>query len=275
MDVKAANLEASAMDKERELTNLNVHLTAVKSQNDVLVDQVHELEVSSAEMTLHFEEKFYPHLLTTIFGRRWLLTHGMKPALVNCLHSPEYLSALRSTVGKAIEKENPLAKKLGLTELQPYVDKLMVHIHHSPDKVVVGAFTISLDVDISSIRTSNVMPTTADTTTALSTTFASASTIAPISVDDYEVMGTDDQAGADGIADPFSNVDDAEMNIPQSIFTVFSVDMPISAGMIASVLYVNEKEVSPLLDFIMAAIFSFHQTISLWVLNRSKVLANT
>ncbi|GJZ33180.1 hypothetical protein Tco_0578616, partial [Tanacetum coccineum] len=32
LDVKATNIEASAMDKERELTNLNVQLTAVKSQ---------------------------------------------------------------------------------------------------------------------------------------------------------------------------------------------------------------------------------------------------
>ncbi|GKC70025.1 hypothetical protein Tco_1115908 [Tanacetum coccineum] len=48
LDVKATDLEASAMDKEHELTNLNVQLTFVKSQNENLVNQVHELEVSSA-----------------------------------------------------------------------------------------------------------------------------------------------------------------------------------------------------------------------------------
>ncbi|GKG27595.1 hypothetical protein Tco_0405922 [Tanacetum coccineum] len=67
--------------------------------------------------------------------------------------------------------------------------------------------------------TSNVIPATADTTTTLSITFASASTIAPISVYDYEVVGTDNQADADGDtagnAEPFPNVDDAELNIPQ------------------------------------------------------------
>ncbi|GKF17680.1 hypothetical protein Tco_0062598, partial [Tanacetum coccineum] len=63
--------------------------------------------------------------------------------------------------------------------------------------------------------TSNVAPTTTDTTTDLSTTFTSASTIAPISVNDYEVVGTDDQADADGNAEPFPNVDDEELNIPQ------------------------------------------------------------
>ncbi|GKD49737.1 hypothetical protein Tco_1278713, partial [Tanacetum coccineum] len=143
LDVNVTGLEASAMGKDHELTNLNAQLTSVKSYNDSLVDQVHELEVSSSkiqeklsnyenlteqleefqdaqlkiindkfdklyadfvEMALHLEEKFYPHLLTTISGRRWLLTHGMKLAIIKCLNSPEYLSALRAAIGKAIEK---------------------------------------------------------------------------------------------------------------------------------------------------------------------------
>nr|GEZ59793.1 hypothetical protein [Tanacetum cinerariifolium] len=305
LDVKETDLEALVMDNKRELTNLNVQLAAVKSQKDILVDQVHELEVSSAglqeklssyesltervdefqdahlkivndkfdklhadfvKMALHLEEKFYLHLLTTIFCCRWFLTHGMELALINYMHSPAYLYALGVAVGKAIEKgmqdglsagiihgkegsietvmdiirlENPLTEKLGLTELQPYVDQLMVLIHHSLDKVAVGASALSFALDVSRIciqkirenitnhrstlrdvfvplaepfsvvvlmgseGTSNVMPTTADTTTALSGTLASATIIAPISVDDYEVIGTDDQAGADGNADPF------------------------------------------------------------------------
>nr|GEY66806.1 hypothetical protein [Tanacetum cinerariifolium] len=55
-------------------------------------------------MASHLEERFYPHLLTTILGRRWLLTHGMELAITKCLHSLEYLSALGSAIGKAIEK---------------------------------------------------------------------------------------------------------------------------------------------------------------------------
>nr|GEW35115.1 hypothetical protein [Tanacetum cinerariifolium] len=49
-------------------------------------------------------------------------------------------------------------------------------------------------------------------TTALSITLAFANTVAPITVDDYGVIGTDDWAGAD--ADPFPNMDDAELNMP-------------------------------------------------------------
>nr|GEV94329.1 hypothetical protein [Tanacetum cinerariifolium] len=322
---EVTDLEDAVVSKEHELTGLNAQLTSVKSQNDNLVDQVHELEFSSSglqekvamyevcmgqlekfqddrmnevndkfdelyadffEMALHLEERFYPHLLATIFGRRWLLTHGMELAITKCMHFPEYLSALGAAIGKAIEKgmqdglsvgithcakggaltdvaaynpsaeadyvsslqhlqsvnfsllaklrsnkdasvdtlmnilclEDTLAERLGLTESQPHVDQLMVHIHHSPDKVVVGATALSIALDVSNIRvqkikkisqvkgaggTSDTVSAATVTTTALSTTLASASTVSPISVDDYEVVGTDDQAGADGNADPF------------------------------------------------------------------------
>nr|GEY54959.1 reverse transcriptase domain-containing protein [Tanacetum cinerariifolium] len=148
----------------------------------------------------------------------------------------------------------------------------MVPIHHSPDQTVVGATALSLFLDVSHARvqkikenienyksplrdvfiplaepfstvalrgtrgTSDNVPVTTDTTTALSMVVASTSTVRPISIDDYEVAGTDDQATADGnVADedanPFPNVDGVE-----STSAVLSVGMPIFAGMTASVL---------------------------------------
>ncbi|GKE20060.1 hypothetical protein Tco_1431572 [Tanacetum coccineum] len=346
------------MSKERELTDLNALVTFVKSQNDNLVNRVYELEISSfglqekvtvyencmdqlekfqddwmkvvidkfdklytdfVEMALHLEEKFHPRLLTTIFERRWLLTYGMELAIVNCLNSPAYLSALGATIGKAIEKgmqdglsaginhgkegrvltdvaarnpstkvdyisslqqlqnvnfsllaelksnkdasvktvmdilrlEGPLAEKLGLNELQPNVDQLIIPIDRLPDQVVVGATALSLALDVSSVRvwkirenianqrstlryvlvplaepfsdavltgtegTSDTAAATANTNTALSITFASANSIAPIFVDNYEVVCAVDQAVADENAAFFPNVDHAKLNIPQ------------------------------------------------------------
>ncbi|GJU81163.1 hypothetical protein Tco_1283528 [Tanacetum coccineum] len=61
-------------------------------------------------------------------------------------------------------------------------------------------------------------------TIALSTTLASASTITPISIEDYEVAGTDGQEAVNksvpnnatgGNVNPFPNVDDVELNISQ------------------------------------------------------------
>ncbi|GKF77164.1 hypothetical protein Tco_0229634 [Tanacetum coccineum] len=113
--------------------------------------------------------------------------------------------------------EGPVAKKLGLNKLQPNVYQLMVPIHSLPDQVVIGATALSLALGASSFKgaecTSDTVPSAVNTTTALSTTFAFASLIAPIFVDDYEVVGTDDQATADGSAASFPNVDDAELHI--------------------------------------------------------------
>ncbi|GJT46043.1 hypothetical protein Tco_0954758 [Tanacetum coccineum] len=58
--------------------------------------------------------------------------------------------------------------------------------------------------------TSSVAP---DTTTALSVTLASASTILPISMDDYEIAHAEHQGNAGVDVDPFPNVDDAEQII--------------------------------------------------------------
>ncbi|GKC30510.1 hypothetical protein Tco_1037804, partial [Tanacetum coccineum] len=143
LDVKVADLVASVKVREQEAADLDAMVTSVKSQNDNFVDQVHELETSSAglqekvaayencmgkleefqdeqirvmndkfeklyvdfvEMALHLEEKLYPHLLTTIGGRWWLLTYDVKLAIVKCLHSPEYLSALGVAISRDIEK---------------------------------------------------------------------------------------------------------------------------------------------------------------------------
>ncbi|GJR62907.1 hypothetical protein Tco_1505069 [Tanacetum coccineum] len=136
------------------------------------------------------------------------------------------IAELRSNKDASVETimnllclEDTLAEKLGLTELQPHVDQLMVPIHHSLDQHVIGASALSLSLDISSTEgTSDVMPATADTTTALSVTFTSVSTVTPISIDDYEVTGVDDHAtandsAADGNVDPFSNVDDVDLSV--------------------------------------------------------------
>ncbi|GKE34021.1 hypothetical protein Tco_1453343, partial [Tanacetum coccineum] len=143
LDVKVTELETSAMGKDHELTDLNAQITSIKFQNDSLVNQVHQLETYSsrlrekvtvyencmeqlekfqdaklkvvnykvakldtdvAEMACHLEERFYPHLLATISGRRWLLTYGLKLILVKCLNSSKYLTALGAAISRAIEK---------------------------------------------------------------------------------------------------------------------------------------------------------------------------
>ncbi|GJT83300.1 hypothetical protein Tco_1057642 [Tanacetum coccineum] len=227
LDVKVTDLEASVVGKERDLTNLNAQLTSAKSQNDNLVDWVHELEISSAglqekiavydncmeqlekfqydrmkvvndklakldadlaEMACHLEERFYPYLLNTISGRRWLLTRGLKLFLVKCLNSSEYLTALGAAISRAIEKGmqsglaagidhgregrsladvaayNPdaeagfnfalqkfraLVDAPRMNDLQPDIEQLKVPIHRFEDQVVLGETSLSFVLSVS------------------------------------------------------------------------------------------------------------------------------
>nr|GFA40390.1 hypothetical protein [Tanacetum cinerariifolium] len=150
------------------------------------------------------------------------------------------LSELRSNKDASIDTlmnilrlEDTLAERLGCIGSQTHVDQLMFLVHHTPDKVVVGATSMSFALDVSNARvwkikenimsegsaprdvfiplfepfSSEVLTGTGGTsktvpaivTTTLSTTLAFASIIAPITVDDYGVVGMDGQASADGM----------------------------------------------------------------------------
>ncbi|GJT79288.1 gypsy type transposase [Tanacetum coccineum] len=270
---RVTKLQYSVSAKDLELKEFNITVSSLKSQNDGLVDQVHALETTCSglrdqvsgyerlkelieefqdaqmnivndkvakldadllEMDLHLEKKFYPHLLTTILSRRWLLTHGLKLVVIKCLNSSEYLTALGSAISRAIENgmqsgllavidhekagckcggyyesaspEVPLDDAPGMSELQPDIEQLTLPIHHSEDQVVLGETSLSFALIeplsaenlMGASRTSGSMPAVVATTTALSTTFASTSSIPPISIDKYEVVNADGQEDAQG-----------------------------------------------------------------------------
>nr|GEU74810.1 hypothetical protein [Tanacetum cinerariifolium] len=96
------------------------------------------------------------------------------------------------------------------------------------------------------------------TTTALSITFASTSSVPLIYTDDYEIIGVDGQEGAgvdgqgdsQGNATAFSTVEFEKEELDTTL-TLLKVGMPISTGITASIPYVSENGVSPLLDLII------------------------
>ncbi|GJX83771.1 gypsy type transposase [Tanacetum coccineum] len=327
LDGKVTELQSLVSTKDLELKDLNVVVSSLRSQKDSLVDQVSgfeqlkeqikefqdaqmnivndmaaKLDADLLEMALHLEEKFYPHLLTTISGQRWLLTHGLKLAVVKCLSSQEYLSALGAAISRTFKKgmqegllagidhgkagrsladvvaynlaaeadynsslqrlcevdfsllaelkshkdasvddimnllrvEGPLADARGMSDLQPHVDQLMLPVHRSEDQVVQGKTSLSFSLSVTHSRvkrirenvsvkrsaligvwtplvdllsvenltgeagTSDGVPVTTATTTALSTTFASASSVPPITIEDYEIISMDGPEDAHG-----------------------------------------------------------------------------
>nr|GEW13054.1 hypothetical protein [Tanacetum cinerariifolium] len=405
LGVKVTDLAASVKGREQEVADLDVVVTSLKLQNDSLADQVHKLEVFAAElqekvtvyedymsqlerfqdekievnekldklcadfveMALHLKEKFYSHLLTTISGRRWLLTYGMEHTVVKCLNSIEHLSVLGAAISKAVEKgmqeglsagithgaedrkladvaaynpyakadylsalqrlqnvnfsliaklkfnknasvntimnllclDDTLAERLGLTESQPRANQLMVPIHHSSKQRVIGASTLSFSLDVSHSRVRMIRENIA-------------STISPISTDDYEVAHANGQEDADVGGETVA--DENVANIPCSrkgVSIAFSKPVCSLAQCLRDFVWsfplrseldpvfrmacfialvdkvswtkacasepgvVSENGVSLLLDLIMTSVLPIYQTVGLGVFNRGEALTDT
>nr|GEX37085.1 E3 ubiquitin-protein ligase UPL3 isoform X2 [Tanacetum cinerariifolium] len=189
---KASQLQSFVSAKDLELKDLNVAIEEFQDvQMNIVNDKVAQLDADLLEMALHLEEKFYPHLLTTIFGRRWLLTHGLKLVVVKCLNSQEYLSALGAAISRAIEKgmqnglsasidhgkasrnladdasvedimnllrlEGPLADAPGMSDLQPHVDQLMLPVYRFEDQVVLGETSLLFALSVTHSHVEMIM----------------------------------------------------------------------------------------------------------------------
>ncbi|GKE42896.1 hypothetical protein Tco_1470180, partial [Tanacetum coccineum] len=189
-----------------ELKDLNVVVSFLKSQNDGLVDQVHALETTCSslhdqvsgyerlkehieefqdaqmnivnnkvvkldvdilEMALHLEEKFYPYLLTTISGRRWIFTRGLKLAIEKGMQSrlsagidhwkadfsllADLSSHKDTSVGdimNLIPLEGPLADAHGMSELYHDIKQLTLPIHRPEGQVVIGETSLSFALSV-------------------------------------------------------------------------------------------------------------------------------
>nr|GEW56374.1 putative transposase (putative), gypsy type [Tanacetum cinerariifolium] len=278
LDVKVADLAASVKVREQEVADLNAVVTSVKLQNDNLVDQVHRLEASSVklqkkvttfenclsqleklqddqiremndkfdkldtdlvEMALQLEERFYPHLLTTISGRRWLLTHGLELAIAKCLNSTEYLSTFGVAIGKAVKKgmQDELSTEIThgvegrvLTDVVAYnpsteADYLSALQHlQSVNFSLIAELKSNKDASIDTImnllpfsRVRRIKENISKHRSALRDVFVSLSE--PLSItagtkNDYEIMHTEGEKSVGADANPFLDVDDAKLNIP-------------------------------------------------------------
>ncbi|GJV82726.1 hypothetical protein Tco_1522624 [Tanacetum coccineum] len=132
LEVKVADLTASIKVKEQEVVDLDAMDDKMKEVND----KFDKLYTDFVEMALHLKEKFYLHLLTTIFGRRWLLTHIMELAIAKCLNSTEYLFTLGAAIGKAVEKG-----------MQDGLSARITHCAEGRNLTDVAAYNPSAEVD--------------------------------------------------------------------------------------------------------------------------------
>ncbi|GJT15439.1 hypothetical protein Tco_0874145 [Tanacetum coccineum] len=217
---EAIRLRAEASNFETVEKSLQDEVIALKERNTILEKERNALDVKATD------------LKASVIGKERELTGTLKLELSSSRLQEKVTMrpfALVVAIGMAIDKgcrrRSPAAgslmqEVLALQRLFRLIFPLLENWKSSKDASIERdelSFTKRTFCDKSWTcmeGTSDVVPATADTTTALSTTIASASKIAPISVDEYEVVYTDNQTDSDGNTKSFPNVDDAELNIP-------------------------------------------------------------
>ncbi|GJY63010.1 hypothetical protein Tco_0464470 [Tanacetum coccineum] len=217
-------MEATCFGLRDKVAGYKLFKEQVEAMQDeqvkVLSDRVAHIDSDLMDMALHMDEEFYPRYLTTIAGRRWILSRGLKLVIMKCLQSSEYLSALGGALGCAIDKgmqdglkagvdhgkagrgldviaaydpsaeanfvsavdalQGPAAETPEASQLQPSFEQLMVPIHRLEDQVIIGETSLSFALDVAHSRMQRLKGN--DATCHMSLTDAMVLLLEPLSV---------------------------------------------------------------------------------------------
>nr|GEV15624.1 hypothetical protein [Tanacetum cinerariifolium] len=213
MSEKIATLESANAAKEAELASLSSQvieltsdLSGFQHSHDEVVSKVASLEskrvclvtqgcgvgCSAVGNGYSLDEEFYPRFLTTLSGRRWFLTYGLKLVLLKCLQSSEYLQALGQAIGCAVNKCIQDGLKAWINHGQVgRVANLRVQRFREEVKEKRSLLTdvkTPLVEPLSFKSLTGEASTSAAPITTLSTTFASFNVVVPTSVVNDQVL---------------------------------------------------------------------------------------
>nr|GEZ34162.1 hypothetical protein [Tanacetum cinerariifolium] len=75
-----------------------------KQQQDQMVEQrCVEMDARLDALSIDFDEELYPHMLTAIAGRMWVIGHGLRLAMMKCAESLEMRQAFADVVSAGEE----------------------------------------------------------------------------------------------------------------------------------------------------------------------------
>nr|GEX02270.1 hypothetical protein [Tanacetum cinerariifolium] len=75
-----------------------------RSEDDRVEQQCAEMEARLDALSIDFDEELYPHMLTAIAGRRWVIGRGMRLAMMKCGESLELRQVFADVISAGIAK---------------------------------------------------------------------------------------------------------------------------------------------------------------------------
>nr|GEV64530.1 hypothetical protein [Tanacetum cinerariifolium] len=103
-DMKKAT-EAKNAELGNELKNICALFSDLQVSNDRLSQQrCAEMDARLDALSIEFDEELYPHMLTTIAGRRWVIGHGLRLVVMKCGESTKLRQVFVDIVSARIAK---------------------------------------------------------------------------------------------------------------------------------------------------------------------------
>ncbi|GJZ08955.1 gypsy type transposase [Tanacetum coccineum] len=115
-----------------------------------------EIDARLDALSIDFDEELYPHMLTAIAGRRWVIRHGLCLAVMKCAESTDlrqaFADVMSAGIVKALEAYNPeaegkyIATLTALRDMKyPLVDQLE-QLKDAPIDLLMASLNLESDI---------------------------------------------------------------------------------------------------------------------------------
>nr|GEY57506.1 hypothetical protein [Tanacetum cinerariifolium] len=93
-----------------------------KYEDDRVSSRCAKMDARLGALSIDFDEELYPHMLTVIVDRRWVIGHGLRLAIMKCAESRELRQVFANVVSAGIAKGMSEGLKHGVEHEKAKVD---------------------------------------------------------------------------------------------------------------------------------------------------------
>nr|GEX43193.1 hypothetical protein [Tanacetum cinerariifolium] len=104
-----------------------------KYEDDRVNSRCTEMDARLDALGIDFDEELYPHMLTAIAGRRWVIKHGLRLAVMKCAESTELRQVFADLVSAGIAKGMSEGVKHGVEHRKAKVDLAVIEAYDPED----------------------------------------------------------------------------------------------------------------------------------------------
>ncbi|GKB21772.1 hypothetical protein Tco_0855695 [Tanacetum coccineum] len=120
--LRAMDTEAKNANLTKKLESLRTQLSDLQVNNNQLSQQCAEMDERLDDLSINFDEELYPHILTAIAGRRWVIGHGLRLAVMKCAESTKLRQVFVDVVSARIAKGMSEGLKHGIEHRKANLD---------------------------------------------------------------------------------------------------------------------------------------------------------